>query len=711
MYVLAVAAGLSHIRPVARAHLACLDAASGKLLWKGPLASHALALQPIPAKGRTRLRSGNGATDVVHYGNAATVRAGAVYCQPNLGFVARCDARDGVVEWLATYPRLEPYEGDHCFARRLGGAPLAAGRAVIFAPRDRAGAFALDRETGKPLWDNPFVPSHEMLGRIGDLVVFADDRSVAALDAATGQVSWHRRVPEGIVGRPRLAGGVVEFGTPAAIVRLDAATGKAAESVPWGKVGAMPAFAVRGQQLAGVSDGPEGLDRKGIGRPLGPRAASPHGPLRLPLERAWHLPRTDPQLLVPPDAAKLPGRLLLLSEGILECVRASVRGTVEWRRRLRPGYRAIAWAERLLVAVYPQRIVAIDAATGALRWEAVPPLKLRRWMLTPRALILAEWGYRARSWRACLIELRSGGVLWDRDLRALAQQYRDGPLRLAWDGRSVHVVAHLSHEGEGFYSIVCRPSDGTITALPRFGEGTREWQMFAVDDAGHGLYVDPQNVAWSFDLGAGTPHLRHKANLGALTRRTRVRRARVSGPWLSIYQYESYPNFRHTHWILRRADPSYELRRASPGSLRGDTLYEIADQTLTAVDLPRRKEAARCAISTPHGTSARILDFREQGDALIVVSGLLLGRRSALTPHRIQLDAFDKTTGRHLTRHILEDPPYWRVVRKRSGREHVLGETHVAWGSGLLFLTGPSGLFAFATAPQQPTPRAAPAAP
>ncbi|MDP6504855.1 MAG: PQQ-binding-like beta-propeller repeat protein, partial [Planctomycetota bacterium] len=81
--------------------LVCLDAQDGKLMWEQHLAD-----QVITQSGEANLFGRGMANyhfDFVHFGNRVTVEAGAVYCQANMGVVAKLDARDGHIDWLHLY--------------------------------------------------------------------------------------------------------------------------------------------------------------------------------------------------------------------------------------------------------------------------------------------------------------------------------------------------------------------------------------------------------------------------------------------------------------------------------------------------------------------------------------------------------------------------------------------------------------------------------
>src|SRR5205085_920365 len=100
--------------------------------------------------------------DVVRYGNPVTISGGRVYCATSMGVVACCDARDGLIVWMRTYSQDRTPLG-----RRQGAAPLVAGRAVVYVPRDAAGLFALDSVTGDMLWQHKDEPAYRALGTFG----------------------------------------------------------------------------------------------------------------------------------------------------------------------------------------------------------------------------------------------------------------------------------------------------------------------------------------------------------------------------------------------------------------------------------------------------------------------------------------------------------------------------------------------------------------
>ncbi|MBM4034989.1 MAG: hypothetical protein FJ291_24870, partial [Planctomycetes bacterium] len=708
LYVLALRKGYAGLLPVSTLSLACLDAATGAILWRKPLASQNVTLIPTDNSNYRDWQF-----DLAHYGNAVTVADGAVYCQTNLGFAARCDARDGQVEWAASYPQTVLRWNVPRAIRRHGAAPAVCGDRVVFVPRDASGAFALDAPTGKLLWDNPFAPSDRVVGvhegtpsvarpsgaedsaaeRRATLLV-ADERVVAGLDVATGRARWRRHFPNGIQGSPCLQGTRVSVGSGSKLLWLEAATGRLLEISDFRS------------PISDFNPQSEIRNPKSVG-----------GPLRLPLARAWKLARPNPTLLTPPPEAKLDGKLLLISRGVLECVRATPQGGVEWQRGIQPGFQATLWAEGTLFLVYPRSVAAIDTATGQLRWHTEVPFRIRQWQEALPYLVLGDFTELERGKRACALDAASGRLLWSREFREMGMSWDDIFHGIGWDGKSVHFIASFGQhvQGGGHFDVVCDPADGRIAALRRFLPRGRQWPFLFDVGEGFGFFVDQDKVGWDFALD-GSPHTRYAANLRDLDpqherflRRTRTRRRlQTSEQWVQVHQQEGYPRFHHTHWVLKRGDPAYELRRTRPGVIRGNTLYEIDEQSLRIVDLPSRKDVAHLRIVLPAHRQARILDWLDEGDTVLVVSGIERGPyASAMTPYRMQVDAFERATGRHLARQFLDDLPYWRFAVYRDWRDHRQHESQVAWAPGMLFLTDAEGLVALqaAAAPEAPQER------
>ncbi|MFW6108352.1 MAG: PQQ-binding-like beta-propeller repeat protein [bacterium] len=692
VYVLTAPASHTRVLPILSVSLACLDADDGRLLWSRRLASHTftlLATRDSPFRGQH--------FDLVHYGNAVTVRDGAVYCSTNLGFAARCDARDGAVEWTWSYPRARVGHNALRLARRLGAAPMVVGDAVVLAPRDYPGVFALDRGTGERRWVRRFAVSDYAVGAAGPVVLLGDGHHVAALHAATGETRWRRRFAEGILGRPRLVGSSVYLGSASGLWRLATDTGQVLERAEWGKGGSMRAFALRGRRLVGLTEQAAGALRRGAGTPLNPQAPGGRQELGLPMKRSWSLLRPNPRLVVPPAEAKVEGRVFLLSENALECVAMTARGAVVWRRLLALGFKALAWAPKTLLFIYPRRAVAVDAESGALRWEQEVEFPIHRWTVAGPYLVLRRYERGHRSRRTAAVEIASGTLLWDRGFRGLGHgnDWDDHLPHVAWDGRRLHMLGYLSLEDKGYHDVVIRPSDGRIVEVRRVLEKLRKPPEAMVLEGTRGFYLSESKIVYEFSLDDGRTR-RHGADLRDLTER-HLRRFEMVGPWLWVQ--EDNGRDERTVWILRRGDPGYELRRERTGLVADDRLYEIAgDHRLVVTHLPSRREEQVYQVPPTRGFFNRILDFYEVGDALLVVSGLDAGHHWDRRAARLRVDTFDRSSGRHRDGQVLRDVAFWEFETGREWPDNRAYQTQAAWHEGVLCVTDLHGLHAFAPA-------------
>ena len=163
------------------------------------------------------------------YGNAVTVHRGAVYANTNAGIIVRCDVRDGRVDWIHHYRRVN----SNLVPQNLGAAPIVSGNNIICMPRDDGRIFALDRETGRLVWDNPLVIGTEAIGVHEGILVVRGVGVVAGLDLGTGKARWFRPLSDRLLGRALLRGGSLFLGTVSDVQRLDARTGHLLERRPW----------------------------------------------------------------------------------------------------------------------------------------------------------------------------------------------------------------------------------------------------------------------------------------------------------------------------------------------------------------------------------------------------------------------------------------------------------------------------------------------
>ena len=339
-------------------NLVCFDPAAGQARWTTKLSDHRFA-------GDFR-----GATSAI-YGNPVTVHRGAVYTCTNSGQIFRSDVRDGRLEWAHNY---RPHRTSSEF---LGSAPIIAGSNVICLPRDSGVVIALDQRTGFLAWENPFIRAAEALGIWQDTLVLRGVATLAGLDLATGKTRWSRSLTGRTLDRSQLIADSIYLGEGDALVRLDARTGEPLESRPWAlQAERALTFTISGQDLYVVSDRPMDDPRQKVGQPLGPELASAAGPLKLPMQRAWSLSRPDATLALPPPGVS-PGSAYVISDGLIECLDVSQRGTIRWRRFLNASRPTLHFAGDTLLLREKEvphlsfgRVLAIDSKTGVTLWEA-----------------------------------------------------------------------------------------------------------------------------------------------------------------------------------------------------------------------------------------------------------------------------------------------------------------------------------------------------
>jgi outer membrane protein assembly factor BamB len=258
--------------------LVIADSKTGRLLRKRELVSYKSKLQgttnitPRPPRIPRKLDLSAGAVDrgkfFAHidqskYGNRQTIHDGAVYSLTSMGAAARCDVRDGLIEWVVTYPQIVmnsvgvrvPYGWTHqwdapyIIRRRQAIAPLVGDKVVVFSPLDSVAVFAVDRETGEKLWQKIEIDdaittesvketgkgsvdqhvqdgSLEALGLIGDSVLVVFDRKIAVLEVSTGKVRWTCEL-DGVVERPlKIVDRTIYLATGIDLFQIDGTTGK-----------------------------------------------------------------------------------------------------------------------------------------------------------------------------------------------------------------------------------------------------------------------------------------------------------------------------------------------------------------------------------------------------------------------------------------------------------------------------------------------------
>ncbi|WP_433412189.1 PQQ-binding-like beta-propeller repeat protein [Microtetraspora malaysiensis] len=238
---LVVAAGRLYVwtrRPAwfSKAKLVALDAASGKKLWTFQLPGDVLNPDAVPA-GDVVLTGGDHGmmyaldpatgTEKWRYRAGAErariqlVRAGAtVYATSSYGDVSALDAVSGEVRWRSRITG----------TLSLYFRPVVAGETVYVG--DSAGVtYALNATAGTLLWNfraEGDKPAYQWDAVVADGLMYTagPDRTLYALDAATGKARWRLPLDGGRDTGPVAAGGTIYLSDVAGtLYALDAATG------------------------------------------------------------------------------------------------------------------------------------------------------------------------------------------------------------------------------------------------------------------------------------------------------------------------------------------------------------------------------------------------------------------------------------------------------------------------------------------------------
>ncbi len=374
------------------------------------------------------------------YGNRVTIHDGEIYACSNAGIVARCDPRDGRADWIHFYRKGRGSSG----ARVLGTAPIVAGNNVIFLPRDAGRVFALDRRTGRVVWDNVLVLAQECLGVVDATLVIRGQGSVAALDLESGRVRWHLPLPRPSLSRGQLIGSSVYVGLDDGLRRIDVRTGRIVETRDWGLDRRRPvAFRVREGELFVVTDEPADDVRQPLGESLSSKVKSDASPIDGPVSRAWSIHRESALLSMPPKGSPLDGRAFLLAGGVLESIEVSASGAIQWRRFVDTRGPSIHFVDRSLLVVAPalsgsrtrSRVVSVDGESGNSLWTRQVPLQVAEVLACGPIAVFHD-----RKGAVFAVDASTGERLWER-------RVGNGHLRVSWEDGSVHVIT-VSQERE-----------------------------------------------------------------------------------------------------------------------------------------------------------------------------------------------------------------------------------------------------------------------
>jgi len=676
-YVLTIGGGIGAMG--APIYLTCLDAANGKSVWTRQLAHQSPDFSP-----REHF---NARISLATYGAAITVREGEVYCLTSMGLIARYDGRDGVAEWVVDYQRL-PAVNTRVIARRQAVGPIIVGDSLLVMPRDCAGIFALDRHTGKRLWDNPYAPTDTAIGLVAGTLLTMDARHVAAVDVKSGRIRWMRRLRRRLRGKAILRGKTIYLAVADGILEMSAVDGKILRHTPWSGE-PMSDFVIAGGRVVGI--GPASVSSRGTAPPT-PGAGQ--AKVRLPMEKIWQLTRPSSSIAMPPPEAKLDGLAYVHSEGTLECIDLAGSGKVAWRRLVKPRFQ-YRWTAKTVLAVYADRVVAFDGRTGSIRWTHRPDFTIGQSYVFDRRLILADLGVSVRKWLASAIDLADGKLLWRREIARGTNRGDVMHPAIGFDSENLHFFLQPGASTTAT-DLVCDPRNGRLVrevAMPAIWRWS--YRRFAELSASRRelVYIgrDKQLYKYVFADGKTSPL---PGTRGLVTAADRIAvKIDVLGEWVRIQ--EGQPRRRDSFRLhfLRLDDPKYRSDHTGPVVVSGDRLYEMKGRSIVVTD--RRKGFPPVEYKIPilvadGRTNPRMMAMKEEGDTLLTVANFLPTQwdqqRQGHFLTKVRVDAFDRRTGRHLRGQRLDAPylpmtgpgSHWPAgMVKWYGRRLIVGGPHV----------------------------------
>lgn len=699
LFVMVTREGPVYASPVI---LVCLEARTGRKLWERLLGSRPLAL---PRAGLRDLPQE--VLDVVRWGNAVTVREGAVYCSTNLGIVARCDARDGLVEWIRTYPRFRLGRSPGIVTRRQGISPVVHGDTVVFAPRDIQGSFALDARTGDLLWDRPFLPSVEQAGTIDGRLLLRDEHAVVAVEIPSGKLLWKEEFPRGGVLRGIIENGTCLVGDPEKVVRLAGESGEVLEEIRWD----------RGSSRRASSPGPGSPDDAGSG-PAGaadpPRDFVPlegrlllltdgsvdtaetnatletlrsGDPLGLPLRPAAAIPGAGRLTWSPADIGHPGGDAYLFSDELLTCLQTTPRPRVRWRRFVPAGIRKLRRVGSSLLLLYPRRLLALDPRTGTPRWDT--QLRIESEVVLPLKGGLFVGSVEDRR-SGAFVDAGTGRIIWQRQLGSGENGAVVG------SDRDLHLIV------DGVLPDGRRTRDLTDFTLDVKTGKIRSSRTVSPVDDGRSL-VPSAAVRSCFFTYRGALYEYHPVTGRKILHqvdfdRQRVRSLDLEDGWLLIRSRGERESGSPEEVLLRRSGISSRLLRRDGNSiLREGRLYELVDGTLRETRLSTGED--RTFTFSVGASDSELLHAEERDGSLWVITVLDAGRAEE---RRLQVDVFDTGDGQHLGGERLEGV----IPRHRNEDDEDSASAHrylnrVWLGGGVLWVTDGSACRIFGPADPQ----------
>ena len=199
-----------------QAHVACLDAETGRLRWRKLVCS-----AESPAQSQME--------EITH--NLLALDHGTLYYNTNLGAVAALDARDGQPRWIYRYPRVKSIEvNDRAKHLYRDLTPCLYDRGKVYvAPADCSDILAINASTGMLVWPSPHAEDAVHMLGVGGGNLLASGDKLWWINTTSGKAAcdpFPQQPPPKGFGRGVLAGGVVYWPTQSMIYVFDQKTGE-----------------------------------------------------------------------------------------------------------------------------------------------------------------------------------------------------------------------------------------------------------------------------------------------------------------------------------------------------------------------------------------------------------------------------------------------------------------------------------------------------
>ena len=207
--------------PQLQLNVACFDGGTGKLIWNRKVCG---GVETI----------GGDVEEIRH--QLLTLADDSLVYVTNLGAVAALDSRDGLIRWVATYPRVET-ETIAAFNKRQLQGPnpclFCEGLAIV-APTDGDRILAYHVQTGVLQWELTLDgQATQLFGVAGSRLIAAGDR-LWAIDVETGRLLWSQGQGDPVAatwGRGVLAGDLIYWPRREEIQLVEIATGRVRRQV------------------------------------------------------------------------------------------------------------------------------------------------------------------------------------------------------------------------------------------------------------------------------------------------------------------------------------------------------------------------------------------------------------------------------------------------------------------------------------------------